>query len=378
MNLAVRKAFLALHQWAGLILGLVILVMAVSGATLVFRQQLERRIDSARFVVAPGGTRLSADDLVARARAAHPAAELVGVHFHGDATMPDLVYFSDKNYVHLNPYTGAVLGTRARFGEGFGWIEDLHRYLKIEPENTGEAITGYTALIFALITVSGIVLWWPATRRALKAGLTLNWKLRGRPWNLSLHKTFGAYAAAVLLVSSLTGVPMALDWAKYGLYTLTGSEKPPAPTVERMKGAATFAGFEAALRSVLSRYPGAREAYIPVPRKGLIPAYVIAADAVHPNARSLVWLEPATARILRTTDYSQAGAGHRLYFWMVSLHTGVLGGPVVQVILLLGALSVPVLVYTGAASYLRSNFRRTPTPAARAPIQANPHSSVAS
>lgn len=377
MSLSARKAFLVFHQWAGLILGLVILVMAVSGAALVFRKQIERRIDSARFVVAPGGTRLSADDLVARARAVQPTAELVGVHFHGDATMPDLAYFSNKNYVHLNPYTGAVLGTRARFGEGFGWIEGLHKYLRIEPENTGESITGYTALSFTLITASGLVLWWPATRRALKAGLTLNGKLKGRPWNLGLHKTFGAYAAAILLVSSLTGMPMALDWAKYALYPLTGSEKPTAPPVEPKQGEATFAGFDAALRSVLSRYPGAREAYIPLPRKGIIPAYVIEADAVHPNARSLVWLEPATARILRATAYSQAGAGHRLYYWMMSLHTGELGGPVVQIILLLGALTVPVLVYTGAASYLQRKFRPVTTTAARAPSQTNRQPSVA-
>jgi len=208
MSLPVRKAILALHQWAGLILGLVILVMAVSGAALVFRKQLERRIDSARFVVAPGETRLSSADLVARARAAHPTTDLVGVHFHGDATMPMPVYFSSKDYVPLNSYTGAILGTRARFGEGFGWVETLRRYLKIEPENTGEFITGHTALIFSFIIVSGIVLWWPATRRAPKAGLTLNWRLKGRPWDLSPHKTAGVYAATVVGPASSAEVPV--------------------------------------------------------------------------------------------------------------------------------------------------------------------------
>lgn len=359
MSPSVRRAILTLHQWAGLVLGLVILVMAVSGAALVFRKQIERRIDSARFVVAPGATRLSADDLVARARAAQPTAELVGVHFHGEASMPDLAYFSNKSYVHLDPYTGAVLGTRARYDEGFGWIEGLHKYLKIEPTGTGETITGYAALTFALIIVSGIVLWWPGTRRALRAGLTLNPKLQGRPWNLGLHKTLGAYSAAVLLVSSLTGVPMALDWAKSALFAVTGSEKPQAPAVEPNRGEAAFAGFEAALRSVLSRYPGARETYIPLPRKGIIPAYVIEADAGHPNARTLVWLEPSTGRILRDTAYSEAGAGHRLFYWMMSLHTGEIGGPLVQVVLLFGALAVPVLVYTGTAAYLQRRFRRS-------------------
>jgi uncharacterized iron-regulated membrane protein len=358
MSPAVRKSLLALHQWAGLILGLVLVVVSVSGAALVFRTQLERRVAAAMFVVEPRDSRLSADVLVARARAAQPAAELVGVHFHGDPTMPDLAYFSNRSYVHLDPYTGEVIGTRLRYGEGFGWVEGLHKYLLFEPDRLGETVAGYTALTFILITLTGVVLWWPATRRALKAGLTLNWKLTGRPWNLGLHKTLGVYAAGVVLASALTGVPMALDWAKRGLYIVTGSDRPQSPMPAGRPGDTTFAGFDVALRSVLSHFPGAQQIYVPAPRKGVIPAYVIEAGAAHPNARSLVWLEPATGGILKATRYTEAGAGHRLYYWMMSLHTGALGGPVVQIILLLGVLTVPALVYTGAASYLRRNRRR--------------------
>lgn len=98
-----------------------------------------------------------------------------------------------------------------------GWVEGMHKFFQLEP-SIGEPITGYTALVFGFIIVSGIVLWWPATRRALKAGLTINQKLSGRPWNLSLHKAIGIYAALVLLLSVVTGVPISLDWAKNSLY----------------------------------------------------------------------------------------------------------------------------------------------------------------
>ena len=359
MSAFTRKVLLPVHLRAGLTIGLIPVVVACTGAMLVFRSQLERRLDPAIFVVTPGAARLSPDDLVDRARMAHPSGELESVRFYRDPTAPFLAYFSNRDYVHVNPYTGQVLGFRQRYGSLFGWAEGMHKFLQLPPA-IGEPIMGYVALIFGCIILSGLVLWWPATRRAFQAGLTLNWKLKGRPWNLGLHKTLGAYAAVMLLISVSTGVPIALDWAKDLLYPLTGSPKIPPPKVAA--GPAMFIGFDAVAQSIATTLPGAEETYIPVPTKGLITAYVIEDGAAHPYARSYVWLESSSGKILRTTFYRQAATGYRLYYWMASLHTGQMGGPVLQLLLLCGALSIPVLAYNGAASYVRRRNAKTTAP----------------
>jgi uncharacterized iron-regulated membrane protein len=368
MNLALRKRLLPLHTWAGISAGLVLIFIALTGGVLIFRPTLERPMDAARFVVPAGATRLAADELVARARAAHPAAELESVRFYGDATAPFLVYFKDRNYVHLDPHTGAVLGTRQRYGEGFGWIEGLHKYLGFGPSSLGENINGTFALVFSGMILSGLGLWWPATRRALVAGLTLNFKLTGRPWNLNLHKTVGVFAALVLLASALTGVPIAFDSVKASLYPLTFSKKTPLPAVA--PSAASFAGFTAIARQLGQLMPSARETYIPLPKNGLVAAYAIAADAPHGTARSYAWFDGASARLLRAQPYAQAPAGFRIYYWMMALHLGLIGGWPVKIILLLATLAVPVLAWTGVASYLK---RR----AAKAAHQASAGRSVA-
>lgn len=54
MKPALRTPLLAVHLWAGLATGIVMIVVALSGAILIFRGQLERRMDTARFVVEPG------------------------------------------------------------------------------------------------------------------------------------------------------------------------------------------------------------------------------------------------------------------------------------------------------------------------------------
>jgi vanillate O-demethylase ferredoxin subunit len=281
MTPTARKWFLNFHLWAGLVLGTFLLIVSITGALLVFRGNLERQLDPHRWIVAPGATRLAPEALIARAVAAHPAGELESVRYFGDPTAPFLVYFSNKDYVHLNPYTGEVLGTRARYGEGFGWIEGLHKYLQLAP-TVGEAINGYNALVFLLIIFSGVVLWWPATRRAFIAGVTLNWKLKGRPWNLSLHKTLGIYAALLLAVMASTGAPISLDWLKNALYPLTGSTKPALPAA-LAPGAQGFVGFNQIAAAMAAQFPAARETYLPLPKNGRIAAYSIEADAAHPT-----------------------------------------------------------------------------------------------
>ena len=347
-------------------IGLILVVVAVSGSVLAFRSTLEHRLDPHKFAVAPGSGRLAPSELLARSRAAHPAGELESLRLYGDPGAPFIAYYSNRDYVHLNPYTGEVLGIRQRYGSLFGWFEGLHKFLQLDP-SVGEPIMGYAALTFGLIILSGLLLWWPATRRALKAGLTFNLRLTGRPWNLNLHKTLGAYAAVMLLFSVATGVPISLDWAKDALYPLTGSKKIAPPKVAALPAA--FIGFDAAARSIATAMPGAEETYIPMPKKGLITAYVLEAGAAHPYARSYVWLEPATAKVLQTTPYRLAGTGYRLYFWMMSLHTGQLGWPVVPLLLLCGALSIPVLACSGTASYLRRKFGKPASPpTADAPV----------
>ncbi len=355
MKPALRTPLLAFHLWTGLIVGLVFMVVALSGAALIFRGKLERALDPHRFIVEPGALRLPIDALVIRARAAHPTANFLSVRQWTDPTMPFTALFSDKQYVHLNPYTGAVLGLRKRYGEGFGWIEGLHKYLLLEP-TTGETVNGAFAFVFAALLLSGVVLWWPATRRALVAGLTFNRKLTGRPWNLNLHKTIGAYAALVLLFNALSGIPIAFESTRSVLDRITFSKREVAP-VAPIRSKSPFAGFDAVERQINYLMPDARETYIPLPKDGIVAAYAIAADAAHPNARSYVFLEP-NASVVRYEPYAQASAGYRLYYWMLSLHTAVIGGILVQLLLLFATVSVPVLAWTGVASYLRRKARQ--------------------
>lgn len=356
MKPSLRKPLLAFHLWIGLIAGLVLVVVALSGTVLIFRSALERKMDPKRFIVEAAPQRLSLDAMAEAAKAAHPTGALESVRFFKDPTMPAEYLFTTKEYVHIDPHTGKVLGIRQRYGEGFGWVEGIHKYLTLDPD-LGENVNGAFAIVFVILFLTGLVLWWPASRKALVAGVTLNWRLKGRPWHLNLHKTFGFYVSLVLLFSALSGIPIALESTRIVLDTLTGSARETAPKASGQHG---FVGFQAIADRIEHLTPGASETYIPLPKPtGLVSAYVIASDAPHPNARSYVWYDGASGKRLRYTPFAQATAGYRLYYWMLSLHTAVTGGWVVPMLLMLASLSVPLLFITGTTSYFKRRGARS-------------------
>src|SRR5262249_16172178 len=69
-----------------------------------------------------------------------------------------------------------------------------------------------------------------------------------------------------------------------------------------------------------------------------------------------------TGRLLKSIPYAHLPAGMQIYFWLVDLHMGAVGGPVVQFLFLIGMLGVPVLAYTGFASYLKRRAQAAAQP----------------
>src|SRR5258708_9745570 len=79
-------------------------------------------------------------------------------------------------------------------------------------------------------------------------------------------------------------------------------------------------------------------------------------------------LDPVVDTVVVLFPFPRPSRGYRLYYWMLSFHTGMIGGWLVQVMLFLGALAVPVLAYTGTSSYLRRKYGRLAAQAAKAPV----------
>ncbi len=381
-RIAFRTLVFQAHRWTGLTFGFVLVFVAITGMLIAYRPHLEPIVNRDLLTVSACTERVSMDTIADNARAAHPAGELDYIRLlsadSGASRIPAVqVRISEpeefQHDVFVNPCTGAVLGQRDRYDGWLATIEQLHRFRWMDG---GSLITGANALLFAIVLLGGgLYMWWPRRLRALRAAATLDPRLSGRHRTINRHKVIGLYAGLFVLSSALTGLPLAFDWYRDGVYALAGSkpERPPRvapPEVTQPQPMETY------WRHVQALVPNPGETLIhfPSPRKPneALDIFSVARDAPHAFARTVIYLDPYTDKVVKFIPYAQASAGSKLYFTMLSWHMGLVGGKAGSLffpaVLLFGALGVPILAYTGASSYLRRKFRFA-TESARLAVQ---------
>ncbi|WP_311767797.1 PepSY domain-containing protein [Burkholderia sp. Bp9143] len=366
MTPELHRIVLQVHRWCGMTVGLVILAMAITGASIVFRPELEPVLNRDLLTVPACTARVPLDTLAANAAASRPGATLDYIRLvagqHDARRMPSaMVRFTDQHFVYVDPCTGDVLGERSRYGGLLGTIEQIHRF-RFMPH--GSLITGTSAMVFGLsMIVCGVALWWPRTRHGWRHAFTLRSGTRGTVSAYRLHRTIGAYASVVLLSMVLTGLPWAFDWYAQGIYTIVGSPAPAKPPKSAVPahGAARLP-LDTFWRTAQSLSPEPRDALLHIPEKPRDPVemYLIDRDAPHANARTMLFMDAYTGKVLRYVPYRDSSIGHKLYFWALSWHTGAIGGVFGQLLLLAAALCVPVLAYTGIRNFLRRTQRTAP------------------
>ena len=362
MNPRFRNWTLTLHRWTGLTVGLVIVMLAVTAAIIVFRGQLEPVVFKPLFAVGQCTSAAPLDAQMAAAQAAHPGAKVDDLRIRPRLDQPTLVRFLDKEMLYVDPCSGSVLGSQTRYTGVFGFPEKLHRFKFIEGEAGAIADGTITAIFLVVLIAGGLIVWWPPTLLALRSAMKFRPHLKGVALNLNLHNVIGAYTSVFLIIMTATALPISFEWVRDAIFTATGSPlKVAKPTTTPADGVKPVA-LEAQWQKALALVPNAREGVLRIPRKprDAVEVFLVDRDAPHTNARSYAYFDRITGDLLKFTPYDQASLGFRLYTWVVVLHTGEFGGIVGQILFFLAVLGVPVMAYTGFASYLSRRFNRAP------------------
>lgn len=363
MNGRARAWLMSLHRWTGLSVGLVIVVLACTGAAMMFRPQLDPIVHRDLLTVASCTGQGSIDAMTAQAVAAHPASKIDFIRMVAPVAGADRlpatwIRFLDKETFYFDPCTARLLGQENRYSGVFGTIERMHRFRYFEGASV---IPGTSALAFAVILVlGGVLLWLPPKLRNLRKAARLNPKLRGPARRINLHRTFGIYAAPVVLMSALTGPTQSFGWYKDLAYGVAGSAQPgPGPRSIVPAGGQRLAmdDYLAAAKR-LSRDPEELQLRYPVKPDDAIEGFLIERGAPHPNARSMFHLDAYTGKTLEFDPYAKATSGHRFYFWTLSWHHGLVGGVFTQILVFGGALALLVIAYSGISNWLRRKLKR--------------------
>ncbi|MDR2955643.1 MAG: PepSY domain-containing protein [Prevotella sp.] len=235
----VKRIAYNLHLWIGMISGIIVFIVCMTGAIWALNIHGWIGSDSIAETEIPNtGSPLLKPSQLAELSADTLGVDLTYVTYAQNAPVRIGTY-NRKNRISalMDPYTGKILAIDKFNTDGFNFwhfIRQGHRFLWLSPE-IGRPIVNYGTLAFVLVLISGLVYWFPKSKKDLKRKLWFKWKkktnLRRRFFDL--HTVLGLYSCFVLIAISLTGMVWGLEWWSKGLYKVTsgGKELPQWGTV---------------------------------------------------------------------------------------------------------------------------------------------------
>ncbi len=362
MTGGIRETLSWMHTWSGLVLGLLIVMFAVTGAGLLMRPELDNLVDRDLYTIPDCQSPSSLDSLAVIARRAHPTSPLYAVEVTRNSTTSVAFRFADYDYVYVDPCTRGILGIRNHYAGLFGTLDWLHRFKFLGYR--GRVAGGLVNLTFMIVLIAGgLVLWWPQTRAAFKSAVKFRWKPPGPARTLSLHKIVGLYTALLMMVITLTALPLSFEPCRnlIGLMTNSPVDTPPPPPAPPRNLELRRKSLEYFWKLTLRGFPNAQWASLYIPPRGSTIMHVEALERGMPNenAKSHLYLNAETGEVLRRDGYATSiPTGRKVYLYFLALHSGLVGGLPYQLLLLAAVLGIPVQAYSGASSYLRRRFRR--------------------
>lgn len=226
-----RKLFLNIHLWLSIPVGIIITVICLSGAALVYQNEINEILYPHRYFVenSEGKKILPLKNLVEKTNERLIDSKVSSVQIPSDPTKNYMLGITGQGraFVYVNPYTGE-LTYKSEKGKGFFSIMiQLHRWLLDNSRQIGKPIVGYSTLLLVIILITGMIVWWPKSKKQLKHRLQIKTKYGLRRFWWDLHISAGAYVFIGLLVLALTGLTYSFRWYEQGLYSMLGIEMSP-------------------------------------------------------------------------------------------------------------------------------------------------------
>jgi uncharacterized iron-regulated membrane protein len=212
-----------IHLWLGLLSGLVVLFLGLTGCILAFQTEIESVTKPYQYIKEGSGKPLPPSVMKPIAE-----KELQGKHPHSvsyeKGKASQVVFYGDDFYdiVYINPYTGVVQKT-VNMNRDFFRIVVMGHYNLWLPVTVGQPIVATATLIFFILMVSGIILWWPRNKAARKQRFRVKWNVRWRRKNYDLHSVLGFYMSWIGIFIAISGLVMGFQWfAKSFYYVSSG------------------------------------------------------------------------------------------------------------------------------------------------------------
>lgn len=381
-----RKIFRNIHLWLSVPFGILITLICFSGAALVFEKEvMELCHRELYFVKKVEAAPLPMEQLMTKVAATLPdSVSVTGVNISSDPERAYQVTLSKprRASMYVDQYTGEITGKyeRAPF---FNFMFRMHRWLLDSMKQDGgifwgKMIVGTSTLMFVFVLISGVVVWWPRTRKALKNSLKIVANKGWRRFWYDLHVAGGMYALVFLLAMALTGLTWSFQWYRTGFYKTFGVEVQPSmghgnaaanatakggkrdgkPDGREGRGAhrySPYTNWQQVYEQLAEANPDYKQisvsdgsASVAVPRFG------------NQRGTDRYKFNPRNGEITETTLYKDLDNSGKIRGWIYSVHVGSWGGMLTRILTFVAALIGASLPLTGYYLWIRKKIKRRP------------------
>ncbi len=374
------RVMFRIHSWLGLITGIFLLLLGLSGSVLVFRHELDHYFNQDLLEVTPHGNAISPAIL---SNCYHTIIQRYG-NLDGIAWLnPDAgpteaynfrIYYNDARLftydlalITFDPYTGAILreGPCSDFTPSFiEWLLQFH--FSFQLGIPGAALTAAFGLTMLLSLVTGLVVY----RKMIGRVLTFRIKLNRKNWRTlssDLHRIIGVWALLLNAVIFFTGFWM-------NLFAFQ-SKSWQGETVATKPNTLMKASPDDLFKQALQAFPGLDPTYVYLPtqpsRKFEVRGYTGSQWKVW-GAGNSVKIDQQNGKITQLVRLEDKSLGERVESTFLPLHIGNYGGLPIKILYVIIGLTPGLLSLTGFLLWWRrvrkSSNVQVVTPAKPRPV----------
>jgi uncharacterized iron-regulated membrane protein len=349
-----RRWFGKWHLYIGILAGTILAITGITGSILVFRDEIDAKLNPALFSVEAGQKKIPVGDIIPVVQQKYPglAFNFIDCEDTSANATYQLYDFKNEEQIFINPYTGEKVGKRMYESSFISIVTQLHTSLFIPV--VGRYIIGLAALCMLILIISGIRLWLPKTVKQLKAALTINFKAGIKRQNYDWHKILGLYTSPATGLIALTGTCITFSIIIIPLlFILTG--KSPKGVAQLLNAKSSYtAGIKPmpiskAISIASTIFPQGYVTNISLPSgaEGNIRLDIKCKGLPKSGKRELLILDQYSGKVLTNSHTDFPDIGHGYLTWLAPIHYGSFGGRPTQFVALLAGFVPAALLITG-------------------------------
>ncbi|MDX4071777.1 PepSY-associated TM helix domain-containing protein [Aliarcobacter skirrowii] len=387
-----KSFWFQIHWFLGIVFGLTLILIGISGAVWSYQKEIMRLINPNTYTVQVPQKQeiLTVQDILEKYQEQNKDRKINSISFSSDKSSSvsiNLTSLDPNNRrgetVYLNPYTAEVLPELVG-SDFFNFFFRLHRWLTFsgDVQYIGKNIVAISTIACIILTIGGLIVYWPRVRRSFAKSMTFSFKHKNRAFLSTMHSAIGLWVLIPFLLMCLTGLYWSYDWYRSAMFTVMGVEQPKrqqqqtqAPQQQtsqvqgeqrqqrdgqqgqRVQKQPQVISYETAQKvvdifnqNVARDYKNA-SLRLTSTKEGTYTISYLYADATHFRETNSMEIDPNKALLVKEAKYSDKKLNEKIMSSMLPVHSGEFFGWIGQLIFFISSALMSLFVITGYMLY---------------------------